>query len=239
MMILKDKVAVITGASRGIGLVTAELFLKEGAKVIGTFHNSTPNDNRIDYYRVDITDRECVKEFVEKIIEKYGKIDILVNNAGITADALTRKMTDEMFDKVITTNLIGTYNVTRQIGPLMQQNKSGSIINISSIVGIYGNIGQANYAASKSGVIGMTHTWAKEFAMKGGNVRVNAVAPGYTMTDMLKTVPEELLEKFRNMTLLGRLAEPLDIARTVLFLASDYASYITDEVINVNGGMKL
>ena len=148
-------------------------------------------------------------------------------------------MSIESFEEVISTNLTGTFYITKQIGPLMQENYGGSIINISSIVGVYGNIGQVNYAASKSGIIGMTHTWAKEFAMKGGNVRVNAVAPGYTMTDMLKTVPEDLLEKFKNMTLLKRLAEPIDVANTVLFLASDYSSYITDEVINVNGGMKL
>ena len=121
----------------------------------------------------------------------------------------------------------------------MQEKKSGSIINVSSIVGVYGNIGQINYAASKSAIIGMTYTWAKEFSMKEGNVRVNAVAPGYTMTDMLKTVPEELLEKFKGNTLLKRLAEPEDIANAILFLASDYSSYITGEVINVNGGMKL
>ena len=238
-MILKNKIAVIIGASRGIGLTTAKLFVKEGATVIGTYNNSKPTLKKVDFYKLDITNREEVEKFVEKIVKKYNKIDILVNNAGITADSLTRKMSYDQFDKVIMTNLVGTFNVTRLIGPHMQENKSGSIINVSSIVGVYGNIGQANYAASKSGIIGMTHTWAKEFSMKGGNVRVNAVAPGYTMTDMLKTVPEELLEKFKDNTLLKRLAEPEDIANTILFLASDYSSYITDEVINVNGGMKL
>ena len=185
-MILKNKIAVIIGASRGIGLTTAKLFVKEGATVIGTYNNSKPKEKRIDFYKLDITDREKVEKFVEKITKKYKKIDILVNNAGITSDALTKKMTYEQFDKVIMTNLVGTFNVTRLVGPHMQENKSGSIINVSSIVGVYGNIGQANYAASKSGIIGMTHSWAKEFSMKEGNVRVNAVAPGYTMTDMLK-----------------------------------------------------
>ena len=143
------------------------------------------------------------------------------------------------FNKVVLTNLLGTFNITKYIGPMMQENHGGSIINIASIVGVYGNIGQINYAASKSGIIGMTHTWSKEFAMKNGNVRVNAVAPGYTMTDMLSTVPQNLLEKFKNETLLNRLAEPRDIANVILFLASNYSSYITDEVINGNGGMKL
>ena len=238
-MILEGKVAIVTGSSRGIGLEIAKLFAEQGAKVIGTYNNTYTESNIIDYYKVDITNEKEVKIIEDKVIKKYNKIDILVNNAGITADALTKKMTNEQFNKVIITNLVGTFNITKYIGPEMQLNHSGSIINIASIVGVYGNIGQVNYAATKSGIIGMTHTWAKEFAMKDGNVRVNAVAPGYTMTDMLKTVPEDLISKFKDMTLLKRLAEPKDIANTVLFLASDYSSYITDEVINVNGGMKL
>ncbi len=236
---LEGKIAIITGASRGIGLEVAKLFVKEGAKVIGTYNHNEKNIDGIEFYKVDITNREEVKKFVDNVINKYKKVDILVNNAGITSDSLTKKMNDDNFDKVINTNLTGTYNITKLVGPIMQDNHGGSIINISSIVGIYGNIGQINYAASKSGIIGMTHTWAKEFALKDGNVRVNAVAPGYTMTEMLETVPEELLNKFKDMTLLKRLAEPKDIANAVLFLASDNASYITDEVLNVNGGMKL
>ena len=236
---LEGKIAIVTGASRGIGLEIAKLFAKEGAKVIGTYNRSQVKVDGIDFYKLDVANREEVKNFVDTITSKYNKIDILVNNAGITADALTKKMSDDMFDKVINTNLTGTYNITKLVGPIMQENHSGSIINITSIVGIYGNIGQVNYAASKSGIIGMTHTWAKEFAMKDGNVRVNAIAPGYTMTEMLQTVPEELLDKFKNMTLLKRLAEPKDIANAALFLASDECSYITDEILNVNGGMKL
>lgn len=238
-MILKDKVAIITGASRGIGLATAKLFVKEGAKVIGTYNNTKVKEDGVVFYKLDIINSEDVNNFVNEIIEKYGKIDILVNNAGITADGMTKKLSEENFEKVIKTNLQGTFNITKLIGPYMQENKGGSIINIASIVGVYGNIGQVNYAASKAGIIGMTHTWAKEFAYKEGNVRVNAVAPGYTMTDMLKTVPEDLLNKFKNMTLLKKIATPEDIANVILFLASDYSSYITDEVINVNGGMKL
>ena len=152
---------------------------------------------------------------------------------------MTKKMTEEQWDDVINTNLKGVWNLTRLIGPEMQRQGSGSIINISSVVGVYGNIGQANYAATKAGIIGLTKTWAKEFSLKGGNVRVNAVAPGYTMTNMMKTVPENLLEKFREQTMLGRLAEPVEIANAVLFLASDLASYTTGEVLNVNGGMRL
>ena len=152
---------------------------------------------------------------------------------------MTWKMDEKQWDEVIDVNLKGAWNLTRLIGPMMQKNHSGSIINISSVVGVYGNIGQANYAASKAGLIGLTKSFAKEFAMKGGNVRVNAVAPGYTMTNMMKTVPEKLLEKFCGQTMLGRLAEPMEIANSVLFLASDLSSYVTGEVLNVNGGMRL
>ena len=171
--------------------------------------------------------------------EKHGKIDVLVNNAGITADSMTRKMSDEQWDRVINVNLKGVFNVTREIGPLMEETGGGSIINISSIVGVYGNIGQANYAATKAGVIGMSKTWAKEFARKGVPVRVNAIAPGYIMTDILKTVPQELLDKFAKLTMLGRLGEPHEIAGAALFLASDEASYVTGHVLEVNGGMRL
>ena len=152
---------------------------------------------------------------------------------------MTRKMTDEMFDAVINVNLKGVFNLTRLIGPLMEVNGYGSIINISSVVGVFGNIGQANYAASKAGVIGMTKTWAKEFARKGANVRCNAIAPGYIMTDMLKTVPQNLLDDFAKLTMLKRLGQPHEIANAALFLACDESSYVTGQVLEVNGGMRL
>ena len=239
-MRLLDKVAVVTGGARGLGAAMCELFAKEGAKVIavdmgeGTFEN--PN---IELYKLNITDSEGCKKFYEYAIEKYGHVDILVNNAGITKDAMTRKMTDDQFDAVIAVNLKGVFNLTRFFGPKMEENNYGSIINISSVVGVFGNIGQANYAASKAGVIGMTKTWAKEFARKGVPVRVNAIAPGYIMTDILKTVPQDLLDKFASLTMLGRLGQPEEIAKAALFLASDDASYVTGHVLSVNGGMRL
>lgn len=239
-MRLKDKVAVVTGGARGLGQAMAELFAKEGAKVVavdmGELSYSNPN---VEGYKLNVTDTEKCKEFFDYVVQKYGKIDVLVNNAGITRDTLTRKMTDEQWDLVIDVNLKGVFNLTRHVGPHMQANGGGSIINISSVVGEYGNIGQANYAATKAGVIGLTKTWAKEFAMKGGNVRVNAIAPGYTMTDILKTVPQDLLDKFAAQTMLGRLAQPEEIAYPALFLASDEASYVTGHVLSVNGGMRL
>jgi 3-oxoacyl-[acyl-carrier protein] reductase len=239
-MRLKDKVAVITGGARGLGQAMAERFASEGARVIAADMGELAYENpSVEGYKLNVTNTEECKKFFDYVVEKYGKIDILVNNAGITRDTLTRKMTDEQWDLVIDVNLKGVFNLTRYVGPHMQSNCSGSIINISSVVGEYGNIGQANYAATKAGVIGLTKTWAKEFAMKGGNVRVNAIAPGYTMTDILKTVPQDLLDSFAKQTMLGRLAQPEEIANAALFLASEEASYITGHTLSVNGGMRL
>lgn len=237
-MRLEGKIAVITGAAQGLGLAMAERFMAEGAKVIGVDMQEKTHD-QIDFRVLNVTNSEDVKAFYEAIIQDYGQIDILVNNAGITRDAMTKKMTDEEWNLVIDVNLKGVFNLTRLIGPQMNQKGAGSIINISSVVGVYGNIGQANYAATKAGVIGLSKTWAKEFARKGENVRVNAIAPGYIMTDILKTVPQDLLDQFAGLTMLKRLGEPEEIANVALFLASDESSYITGQVIEANGGMRL
>lgn len=239
-MRLAGKTAVITGGARGLGAEMAKLFAREGARVAAADMSELSYEaEHVDGFLLDVSNPRACEEFFEKIIERYGKIDILVNNAGITRDALTRKMTDEMWDAVINVNLKGVFNLTRLVGPHMQQNGGGSIISISSVVGVFGNIGQANYAAAKAGILGMTKTWAKEFALKGGNVRVNAIAPGYTMTDILKTVPQDLLDKFAGMTMLGRLGQPEEIANAALFLASEEASYITGQTLQVDGGMRL
>jgi 3-oxoacyl-[acyl-carrier protein] reductase len=239
-MLLKEKIAVVTGAGNGIGKCIADVFLENGAKVIGLDIVEAASDNPdFTMLKVNVADTaDCERVFGE-IKALYDRVDILVNCAGITRDAMTKKMTEEQFDQVIAVNLKGVWNLTRLIGPAMQQQGGGSIISISSVVGVFGNIGQCNYAATKAGVIGMTKSWAKEFALKGGNVRVNAIAPGYTMTNMMKTVPEDLLERFRGQTMLGRLAAPIEIANAVLFLASDLSSYVAGECINVNGGMRL
>ena len=239
-MLLKDKIAVVTGASNGIGKSIVDVFIENGATVIGLdiIEVESWNEN-LTLLKADVSSTADCERVYGEIQKVTDRVDILVNCAGITRDAMTKKMTEDQFDQVIAVNLKGVWNLTRLIGPAMQAQQSGSIINISSVVGVFGNIGQANYAATKAGVIGMTKSWAKEFALKGGNVRVNAVAPGYTMTNMMKTVPENLLEKFRGTTMLGRLAEPAEIANSVLFLASDLASYVTGEVLNVNGGMRL
>ena len=239
-MRLKNKVAIVTGGSRGLGQAMAELFAAEGAKVIAVDMGDMVYEcANVEYYKLNVTDRDACKSFYDWAIAKYGQIDVLVNNAGVTRDSMTRKMTDEMFDFVLDVNLKGVFNLTRYIGPQMEEIGGGSIINISSVVGVFGNIGQANYAATKSGVIGMTKSWAKEFARKGVPVRVNALAPGYTMTDMMKTVPDDLLKQFAGQTMLKRLGAPEDIAKAALFLVSDDASYVTGHVLEVTGGMRL
>ena len=239
-MRLQGKVAGVTGAAKGIGMEIAKLFANEGAKVVALDVGDLIYEHEnVEGYHLNVTDVEAIQKFFDYAVAKYGKVDILVNNAGITRDAMTRKMTDDMWNLVLDINLKGVFNMTRLFGPLMEVNGYGSIINISSVVGEFGNIGQANYAASKAGVIGLTKTWAKEFARKGANVRSNVIAPGYVMTDILKTVPEELLQQFAQMTMLKRLGQPEEIAKAALFLASEDSSYVTGHVLSVNGGMRL
>ena len=239
-MRLENKVAIITGAAKGLGAAMAQLFAREGAKVIAAdMMPLTYECENVEYHQLNVTDTDACRELAVYVRQTYGRLDILVNNAGITRDAMTRKMTDDQWDLVIDINLKGVFNLTRYVGPMMEELGGGSIINISSVVGEFGNIGQANYAASKAGVIGMTKSWAKEFARKGVPVRCNAIAPGYIMTDMMKTVPEDLLKKFASLTMLGRLGQPEEIAKAALFLASDDASYVTGHILSVNGGMRL
>ncbi|MCK5732420.1 MAG: 3-oxoacyl-ACP reductase FabG [Tenericutes bacterium] len=239
-MRLEGKIAVVTGAAKGIGAAIAKEFAREGAKVIACdMAEMTYEMENVDYFKLNVADSEGCKVFFDAAIEKYGQIDILVNNAGITRDSMTRKMTDEQWNLVLDVNLKGVFNLVRYVGPQMENIGGGSIINVSSVVGIFGNIGQANYAATKAGIIGLTKTWAKEFARKGVPVRVNAIAPGYTMTDILKTVPQDLLDKFAKLTMLKRLGQPEEIAKATLFLASNDSSYVTGQTIQVDGGMRL
>ncbi len=237
---MKGKIAIVTGGTSGIGLATAEKMAKEGAIVYACARNkhefSLPN---MFYHYLDVTDVESCKRLFDDVVEKHGKIDVLVADAGITSDALTVKMTDEQFDRVIAVNLKGIFNIVRFVGPYMEKQGWGSIVTVSSVVGEQGNIGQINYSASKGAVISMTKTWAKEFSRKGANVRVNAVAPGYIMTRMMETVPSDLLERFAGQTMLKRLGRPEEIAEVIFFLSSDAASYITGTVISANGGMRL
>lgn len=237
---LDGKVAVVTGGAKGLGQAMSETFAREGAQVIAVDMMPLAYEAKnVEFYELNITDEDGVQKFYDYAIGKYGKVDILVNNAGITRDSMTHKMTTQQWDAVINVNLKGIFLLGRLFGPQMREIGGGSIISISSVVGEFGNIGQVNYAATKAGVIGMTKTWAKEFARKGVPVRVNAIAPGYIMTDMMKTVPQNLLDQFASQTMIGRLGQPQEIANAALFLASDESSYVTGHVLSVNGGMRL
>jgi 3-oxoacyl-[acyl-carrier protein] reductase len=243
-MRLKDKVSIITGAGRGIGQATALKFAREGAIVIVCDMGQASVDETVaairaeggtaDGFVVDVTKRAQIDAMVEAVMAAHGRIDTLVNNAGIVADAQLRKMSDAAFDRVIDVNLKGTYNCARAVVDIMVAQGAGVILNASSIVGIFGNFGQSNYAASKFGVIGFVKTWARELGPKG--IRANAVCPGFVETPILDTVPEKVLDAMRARVPLGRLGKPEDIANTYAFLASDEAAYINGAVIEVSGG---
>ena len=240
---LKDKVAIITGAAKGIGFSTAQRFAQEGAIAILADMNlesvmaaaaQIPNAQA---YAMNVTNRASIQAVVDQVMQKYGRIDILINNAGITQDARLVKMTEAQFDAVIDVNLKGVFNCTQLIVPHMLEAGSGSIVNASSVVGIYGNFGQTNYSATKFGVIGFTKTWARELGPKG--IRVNAVCPGFIATEMVKAMPENILQDIERRSWLGRLGTPEEIANVYLFLASNEASFINGVALEVSGGISL
>lgn len=246
-MRLKDKVAIVTGGGQGIGAATALTFAREGAKVVVADMNEETANAVVSEIKqagngdaiavvVNVANAESVDAMVKATMDWAGRIDVLVNNAGITADTVVHKMTEEQWDRVINVNLKGVWLCGKAVATVMRSQESGgSIINASSIVGVYGNMGQSNYAASKGGVIAMTYTWSVELASKG--IRVNAIAPGFTDTPMVAKVKPEVLDKVRQQTPLGRLATPEDIANAYLFLASDESSFITGQVLEVSGGL--
>ncbi|MBK5258081.1 MAG: SDR family oxidoreductase [Thermoanaerobaculia bacterium] len=233
---LRDKVVIVTGGAAGIGLATANLFIAEGARVVTWDVTSDP--------RVDVTSRESVEAAVAGVIQQHGRIDVLINNAGIVRDAQLVKakdgavvstMDDATFDAVINVNLKGVFVCTRAVVPHMIKAGRGVILNASSIVGLYGNFGQTNYAATKAGVISFTKTWARELGKFG--IRVNAVAPGFIATDMVKAMPQKVLDSMASKTPLGTIGEPEDIAATYAWLASDAAKFVHGAVISVDGGL--
>ncbi|MDP3011128.1 MAG: 3-oxoacyl-[acyl-carrier-protein] reductase [Candidatus Hydromicrobium sp.] len=245
-MRLKDRVAIITGGARGIGKKISQTFLKEGASVYIFDVNEEEGartvgelqpayDGKVIFFKVDITDEKNVEQSIEKIIEAEGRIDILVNNAGITRDNLILRMSLEDWKKVIDINLTGAFICSKHTVKYMVKNRSGKIINISSIVGVHGNAGQSNYSSSKAGIIGLTKTLARELA--GRNILVNAIAPGYIDTEMTKKLSDKIKEKLMEQIPIGRLGSVDDVAKTALFLASDDSNYITGTVINLDGGM--
>ena len=243
-MRLTDKVSIITGAGQGIGRATALKFAVEGAKVAVCDINMEAVDDTVTAIReaggdaagfdVDVTNKESIARMVAGVMAKWGRIDTLVNNAGIVQDAQFKKMTDEQFERVIDVNLKGVYNCTKAVVDIMLEQNSGVILNASSIVGLYGNFGQTNYAATKFGVIGMVKTWARELGRKG--IRANAICPGFIETAILASIPDKVIKMMEDKVPLGRLGKPEEIANTYAWLASDEASYINGAVIEVSGG---
>jgi 3-oxoacyl-[acyl-carrier protein] reductase len=241
----ENKITIITGGADGIGKTTATRFAMEGAitivwdvqeeKGIAAIDEIVANNGRGVFRKVDITSFEEVESAVKEIIADFGTVDILINNAGITRDASFKKMTPEQWQQVIDVNLTGVFNCTKAVIPHMLEKGYGKIVNASSVVGLYGNFGQTNYVATKAGVIGMTKTWAREFGRKG--INVNAVAPGFTATEMVAKMPEDVLASMKAKVPLGRLGTPDDIASAYLFLCSEDASYINGHTLSVDGGM--
>ena len=244
-MKLKGKVALVTGAAQGIGKAIALLLARNGADIVVSDINLEKAEETAKEIRaigpkamavkVDVANWSDVERMVTGILEKLAKIDILVNNAGITRDKLILRMTEEDWDAVLGVNLKGTFNCTKAVVRHMAKQRSGKIVNIASVVGEMGNAGQANYSASKAGVIGLTKTIAREYAQRG--INVNAIAPGYIETPMTEALPEKAKEELRKLIPMERLGKPEDVAEAVLFLVSEESSYITGQVLNVNGGI--
>ena len=252
-MRLKDKVCLITGGASGIGKATAIKFVSEGARVVICDVDEDAGQELVKelgsgsaFYKINVVNRDEVQKWVDDVVEKFGRVDVLVNNAGITRDGLFIKykngelvsqMSEKDFDLVISVNLKGVFNCTQAVTPQMIEQGGGVILNASSIVGLYGNFGQTNYAATKFGVIGMTKTWSRELGKF--NIRVNAICPGFILTEMVKKMPEKILEGLAAKTPLGRMGTPEDVANLYAWLASDEASYIHGAAISIDGGMVL
>lgn len=246
MKTLEGKVAVVTGGSRGIGRAIATELAKHGADIAFTGRSLNDNTRSLESelaqlgvkakaYATDAADHKASEEFIKEVLQEFGKIDILVNNAGITKDGLLMRMSEEQWDEVLRVNLKSAFNLTKAVTMPMMKARQGSIINISSVVGVTGNAGQANYAASKAGLIGFTKATAKELGSRG--IRINAIAPGFIQTDMTDVLDPKMVEEWSKSIALRRLGTPEEVAQVVAFLSSDAASYITGQVLNVCGGM--
>ena len=244
---MDKKIVLVTGSSRGIGKAIAEKFASQNYNVIITYNgNNVLAENLVNVFntkysidclalKLDVLNINSINEVYDSIIEKYGRLDVVVNNAGITNDKLSMKMKEEDFTSVINANLVGTFNSSQQALKLMSRQKSGSIINLSSVVGITGNAGQVNYSASKAAVIGLTKSYSKEYGKR--NIRINAVAPGFISTDMTKDLSDTIKDGVKKNVSMARFGEPEEIANVVYFLGSEEASYITGQTIVVDGGM--
>ncbi len=242
-MRLKDRIAIVTGGSRGIGQATAELFAQEGAKVIiwdlldegaTVAEKINSSGGTAEFVKISITDKEAVEASVADIAKRYGKVDILINNAGITRDKTLVKMSDEEWDAVISVNLSGVFYATRAVSKIMKENGYGRIVSAASTTGLRGNYGQTNYAATKAGVIGMTKTWATELGKFG--ITANAIAPGYTKTPMTDAIPDNIKQMALMTIPVGFLAEPIDIAHGYLYLASEESRFVSGVCLPIDGG---
>ncbi len=246
-MRMEGKVVIITGAASGLGKASVEKFAKEGAITVACDMDEAGLEKLREEFsslpgkvvpkKLNVTDRSAIIELVKLLKDEYGHIDGLVNNAGVTRDALLQRMTEEDWDLVINVNLKGVFNMTQAVVPVMLDQGYGSIVNTSSIVGVYGNIGQSNYSASKGGVVAMSKTWAKELTRKGAKIRVNAVAPGFIKTPMTDKVPEKLIQSLEEKIPLKRMGLPEEVANLYFFLISDESTYITGQVIGIDGGL--
>ena len=248
-MSMENKVVLITGGALGIGKATARKFASAGAKVVIADYNpeageAVAQELGADFYCVNVADRQAVQAWVDAVFTKYGHIDVLINNAGVTRDAmfvsvkegvLVKQMEESAFDMVVSVNLKGVFNCGQAVAPYMIKQGRGVILNVSSVVGLYGNFGQTNYVATKAAVIGMTKVWARELGRKG--IRVNAVAPGFILTEMTAKMPANVLDDMKAKTPVGRLGLPEEVANTFFWLASDEASYVHGTVISVDGGI--
>lgn len=246
MNLLEGKVVLVTGASKGIGKSIAEACCAQGASVAFTFLSNvekgkaleeelSANGNKVKGYRSDASDFDQAHKLIDDVVAEFGRLDVLINNAGITRDNLLMRMSEEDFDKVIKTNLNSAFNLTKAVTRTMMKQRSGSIINISSVVGVRGNAGQANYAASKAGMIGFTKSVALELGSR--NVRCNAIAPGFIETEMTEVLDEKVVQGWRDSIPLKRGGDPKDVANACVFLGSDMSAYVTGQVLNVCGGM--
>ncbi len=245
MNLLQGKTAIVTGATRGIGRSIAEVFVKNGANVAFTYASSVEKANALEEelsaygkvkgYQSDASDYAAAQKLVEDVLAEFGRIDIVINNAGITKDNLLMRMSSEDFENVIQVNLNSAFNLTKAVIKPMMKQRSGSIVNMSSIVGIKGNAGQANYAASKAGLIGFSKSVALELGSR--NIRCNAIAPGFIETEMTEVLDQKVVEEWRNGIPLKRGGKPEDVANACLYLASDLSSYVTGQVLSVDGGL--
>ena len=248
-MPFQDKIVLITGGAAGIGQATAKRFAEEDAQVVICDLNEeagrkTAQELGVDFYKVNVVDRQDVQNWIDAVFEKYGRIDVLVNNAGVLRDnmlvkvkdgELVKQLPEADWDLVISVNLKGVFNCAQAVAPIMIKQGSGVILNATSIAGLDGNFGQTNYVATKAGVVGMTKVWARELGRHG--IRVNAIAPGFTLTEMVRQMPEKILNRMQSHVPLGRLGPPRDIANAYLWLASDEASYVSGVTLRVDGGI--